>query len=42
MSKQGQGSGDGWLKWAYGFVFILMAIGAGRSLLKLARTWGWA
>ena len=29
------------LRWGYGLLLLILAVGAGRALLRLARTWGW-
>jgi hypothetical protein len=41
MSEPERRGSERWIRWGYWIVFALMAVGAGRSLLKLARMWGW-
>jgi len=41
MKTPGHGSRDRWLRRGYWIVFAMLAVGAARTLLRLARHFGW-
>lgn len=41
MRDRRPGTGDRLIRWGYWLVLVVLAIGAGRTLLRLARLWGW-
>ena len=41
MGEREPRRGDALIRWGYWIVLVLLAIGAARTLLRLARMWGW-
>ncbi len=41
MNKMKPTLGDRFIRWGYWIIFVVLALGAARTLFRLASRWGW-